>query len=90
MPTISYFYGIYVRMYVTEYPPPHFHAVYGDDVAFIAIESGEVIEGWLPNNAARLVKHWTKLHRTELEENWRRVEDGLPLRKIEALDARKG
>ena len=43
MPTISYFYGIYIRMYVTEHPPPHFHAVYGDDVAFIAIESGEVI-----------------------------------------------
>jgi hypothetical protein len=69
MPTISYFYGIYIRMYVTEHPPPHFHAVYGDDVAFIAIESGEVIEGWLPNNAARLVKQWTNC----TGPSWRRI-----------------
>lgn len=89
MPTISFFYGIYIRMYVREHPPPHFHAVYGDEVAFVAIASGDVIEGHLPRNAARLVKEWTELHRSELEENWRRIEEDKPPLKIEALDARK-
>ena len=90
MPTISFFYGIYIRMYVNEHPPPHVHAVYGDDVAFVDISSGEVIGGHLPPNARRLVKQWVALHRPELEENWRRIEQSLPPRKIEALDARKG
>jgi hypothetical protein len=90
LPTISFFYGIYIRMYVREHPPPHFHAIYGDDVAFVSIATGEVIEGHLPRNAARLVREWTELYRSELEENWRRVEqDQQPLR-IEGLDARKG
>jgi hypothetical protein len=43
----------------------------------------------LPRNAARLVKEWTQLHRSELEENWRRIEQDKPPLKIEALDARK-
>jgi hypothetical protein len=88
MPTISIFYGIYVRMYVRDHPPPHFHAVYGDNVAFVAIATGEVIEGRLPKTAARLVKEWAELHREELVENWRRAEQDLAPFKIEGLDAR--
>jgi hypothetical protein len=45
MPTISYFYGIFIRMYVRDHPPPHFHAVYGEYEANIAIATGEAIEG---------------------------------------------
>jgi hypothetical protein len=29
MPTISQFYGITIRMYFDDHPPPHFHAYYG-------------------------------------------------------------
>ena len=67
LPTISYFYGIYVRMYVREHPPPHFHAVYGEFEANVSIDAGEIIEGGLPRNAAYLVKEWTTRHRAELE-----------------------
>ncbi len=88
MPTIAVFYGIYIRMYVRDHPPPHFHAIYGDDVAFVAIETGEIIEGKLPRTAARLVKEWTGLHREELMENWKRAEADLGPFKIEGLDAR--
>jgi Domain of unknown function (DUF4160) len=59
MPTIAWFYGIAIRMYVRDHPPPHFHAIYGEHEAFIAIETGEVIEGGLPKTAGRLVKDWT-------------------------------
>ena len=30
MPTISAFFGIYIRMYFDEHVRPHFHAYYGD------------------------------------------------------------
>ena len=28
MPTVSFFYGIAIRMYLRDHVPPHFHAVY--------------------------------------------------------------
>jgi hypothetical protein len=52
MPTVAWFYGIAIRMYVRDHPPPHFHASYGEHEAFVAIETGEVIEGALPRAAA--------------------------------------
>jgi hypothetical protein len=45
MPTISWFYGIAIRMYVREHPPAHFHAIYGEYEANVSIDTGEVIEG---------------------------------------------
>ena len=48
MPTISWFYGIAIRMYFLDHPPPHFQAVYGEYEANIAIATGEVIKGHLP------------------------------------------
>lgn len=39
MPTISQFYGIMIRMYFNEHGSPHFHALYGEHAAVIAIES---------------------------------------------------
>ena len=69
MPTISCFYGIYIRMYIREHPPPHFHVVYGEFEANVSIAAGEVIEGRLPRNPVRLVKEWTARHRAELESN---------------------
>lgn len=47
-PTISYFYGIYIRIYVREHLPPHCHAIYGEFEANVSIESGDVLEGRLP------------------------------------------
>jgi hypothetical protein len=44
MPTISFFYGITIRMYLNEHPPAHFHAEYGDDEACISIATGEITE----------------------------------------------
>ena len=90
MPTISFFYGIFIRMYVRDHAPPHFHVIYAEHEAQIRISDGEVIEGSLPRNAARLVKEWTELRRGLLMENWRRARDGRPLEKIAGLDAAEG
>jgi Domain of unknown function (DUF4160) len=86
MPTIAYFYGIAIRMFFQDHPPPHFFAAYSGHEANVSIETGEVIEGHLPANAARLVKEWALAHRGELEDNWRRARAGVPLAKIAGLD----
>lgn len=85
MPTISMFFGIAVRMYFDEHGPPHFHAYYGGDDAAIAIRTLEVMEGSLPRRALALVLEWAVEHRSELEENWTRVEEHKPLKAIEPL-----
>jgi hypothetical protein len=92
MPTVSWFYGIAIRMFYNDHPPPHFHAFYGDEAAVISIETGEVVEGALPPAARRLVREWALLHRQELRENWRRVRPGVraQLLKIPGLDTDNG
>jgi uncharacterized protein DUF4160 len=90
MPTISWFYGIAIRMYFVDHPPPHFRAAYGEHEANVAISNGEVIDGRLPRTAARLVKQWTMVHQLELEENWRRARARLPLERIAGLDDDQG
>jgi hypothetical protein len=86
MPTIAWFYGIAIRMYVRDHPPSHFHAVYGEHEANVSIETGEVIEGSLPKAAARLVKEWALERQQQLRENWRRARAGEQLERIAGLD----
>ena len=85
MPTVSLFYGIVIRMFVKDHPPPHFHALYGERRAGVAIASGEVLDGELPPRAARLVREWAALRRAELEANWALAERMERLRPIDPL-----
>jgi hypothetical protein len=43
MPEICRFYGIIIRMYYDDHNPPHFHAEYADDEAWININTLAVI-----------------------------------------------
>lgn len=70
MPTISYFYGIVIQMFWNEHAPPHFHALYGEHEAIIAIATLEVMRGELPRRADKLVMEWATQHQDELMENW--------------------
>ena len=86
MPEISRFYGIVIRMYANDHPPPHFHAEYGDVSAQIDIRTGQVLEGTLPTRGLRLVLEWVEVHRQELLENFAGLQMDVPrFRKIEAL-----
>lgn len=87
MPTISFFYGIAIRMYSNDHQPPHCHAFYGDFEAQVAISSGETIKGSLPSNARRLVREWVVINRAALEDNWQRARHDMSLEKIHGLDA---
>ncbi len=55
MPTLSVFYGIVIRMYDDDHTPPHFHAIYGEYEAKIAIDTQQVIKGTIPARALKLV-----------------------------------
>jgi hypothetical protein len=86
MPTISQFFGISIRLYYTDHPPPHVHAVYQDFEAKLAIETGEAIEGRLPAPVLRIAREWTRAHRVDLMENWQRAREELPLERIPGAD----
>ena len=86
MPEISRFYGIIVRMYYDEHPPPHFHVFYQDKDAAVRIDTLELVRGSLPRRAMVLVAEWALAHREELRQNWSRVERGEPLLPIAPLD----
>ncbi|MFW6012517.1 MAG: DUF4160 domain-containing protein [bacterium] len=86
MPELSRFYGIVIRMYFDDHPPPHFHAQYGSDQAIIGIDGLAVLRGKLPARALGLVMEWAALHEAELREQWRNAERLEPIRKIPPLD----
>ncbi len=92
MPTLSFFYGVAIRMFFDDHPPPHFHTVRGRDVAQVAIATGEPIRGRLSKADARRVKRWTELHRAELMANWTLATSGedVELRRITGLDQDDG
>jgi len=48
VPEISRFYGIVIRLYFDEHPPPHFHALYGEYEALININTLAIISGSFP------------------------------------------
>jgi hypothetical protein len=68
MPIISSFFGILVRMYFDDHPPPHIHVEYQGHEALLAIADGRVLNGSLPRRAEALVQQWCVDHRRELEE----------------------
>ena len=72
MPVISRFYGVVIKMYfgASEHNPPHFHAIYGEYIGAINIQTGEMIEGDLPKRALKMVQEWEKKNRSDLIEIW--------------------
>lgn len=85
MPEIARFYGITVRMYPRDHAPPHVHVAYGEEYASVAIVDGTLLEGTLRPRVRRHVLDWMRLHREELDDNWRRVRSGQPPRSIASL-----
>ena len=72
MPILSNFYGILIKMYFqqVEHNPPHIHAIYGEYMGAIDIQTGELLEGDLPNRALKLVQEWLQVHRQEVLNIW--------------------
>jgi len=86
MPELSRFYGIVVRIYYDDHPPPHFHVSYQNADAVVRIDTLDVARGNLPRRALSLVVEWALAHREELRDNWNRAERGEPLSPIAPLE----
>jgi len=85
MPRISAFYGISIFIYYKDHLPPHVHAVYGDSEAAIEISAGYVLNGRLPNRAAKLVATWLVTHRAEVMNAWNLAVASQPLVQVPPL-----
>ncbi len=86
MPIISYFFGIYIRMYHDDHNPPHFHAQYQGYEALIDIQSGEVIKGKLPKKAIKIIKEWVSENQEDLMINWEKAISFKTLERIKGAD----
>jgi hypothetical protein len=70
VPELSRFYGIIIRMFYGDHPPPHFHAVYQGEEIKVNVNTLEIIEGSMSRRAQSLVLEWAMLHRAELRRAW--------------------
>ena len=86
MPELSRFYGIIIRMFYDDHPPPHFHAVYQSEAIQVDINTLEVIEGDMPRRARALVLEWAALHRAELRQAWDLASRNQAPSKIQPLE----
>lgn len=86
MPILSYFFGIYIRMFYNDHAPPHFHVEYQGYKVLIAIETGAVVRGQLPRQAMKLVEEWRQLHRLELNQAWELAKNYQNPQKIAPLE----
>lgn len=85
MPEISRFYGIIIYIFYREHQPPHFHAVYGDEEALIAIDTLAVLAGHLSPRTMGLVIEWATMHQEELRKVWQQAMNHQKLDKIKPL-----
>ena len=85
MPEISRFYGIVIKIYFADHPPPHLHAEYGTEEALLQIETLAIIAGNLPPRAISIVREWASLRQQELREAWNRAKNLQPPGKIAPL-----
>jgi hypothetical protein len=85
VPEICRFYGIVIKMFYADHPPPHFHAEYGEHEALITIADAKVFAGSLPTRALSMVKEWAELHRAELKQEWESARLAQPLNRIDPL-----
>ena len=88
MPELSRFFGIVIAMFWeknTKHHTPHFHAIYNEFDCKYEIPNLDVLDGYLPKRANKMVIEWAKLHMDELLGNWDRAIQNKSLRKIEPL-----
>lgn len=71
MPEVARFFGIIIKIFFGDHPPPHFHAIYGDSNALFDIDTLQIIEGDLSPRARKLVLEWAKIYKEELKEIWK-------------------
>ena len=86
MPELCRFYGIVITLNFNDHTPPHFHAAYGGARVVTKIADATVLRGWLPPQAARMVRDWARQYRVELLRDWELARAGAMPLPIEPLE----
>jgi hypothetical protein len=91
MPEISRFFGIVIQMYYNDHnvittTVPHIFTCAMVRRAIVAIESLQVIGGWLSPRVLSLVTEWATQHRLELSANWELARNEDQLRPVAPLE----
>jgi hypothetical protein len=86
MPELSRFFGVVIRMYNDDHPPPHFHAEYAEHKATVGIHRVHLLQGYLPPRTLGYVVEWALLHQAELLRDWDLVTHGRVPRTIAPLE----
>ena len=89
MPTISFFYGVLIKMFFKDtgkHHLPHIHAEYQGKVAVYAIKTGALLSGKIPLAKHKLVEAWIVIHKDALLANWTLAVAGEELFTIKGLD----
>ncbi len=73
-------------MYYNDHEPPHFHVIYNEFKAVIAIDDLSILFGDLPPKAIGLVMEWARIHKSELLADWSLCQQKQPLRSISPLE----
>ncbi|MBQ6668002.1 MAG: DUF4160 domain-containing protein [Bacteroidales bacterium] len=84
MPEISRFYGIVITMYFPDHNPPHFHIRHNEYRATMDIATGK-ITGRIPEKVDKMVHEWWEEHQDELWTNWKKMQNGETMFKINPL-----
>ena len=78
--------GLVLWFNSNDHRPPHFHAEHQGQQATFNFR-GELLTGNISSRTARrLIREWATAHRFELMVNWKNIEEGRPLNRIEPLD----
>jgi hypothetical protein len=79
MPEIDAFLGLSFCLYFfdnKQHKLPHLHVKYGSYELIIAIETGESLEGYLPNKQRKRAEHHIAQHKQQLILMWQKAVTG--------------
>lgn len=86
MPTICFFDGIKIQMFYDDHPPAHFHVIFGDERAVVAVDPIAIMQGELSRSVRAKVFEWAAIHQAELRADWELARGRRPLSQIAPLD----
>lgn len=70
MAIIAAFFGMMIRVYHADHPPPHLHVQYGEFQTIVDIKSGKILKGKLPRPLQRILKSWLRKRQKEVMKAW--------------------
>jgi hypothetical protein len=82
MATVARIDGIKIQFYWDDHPPAHFHAEYAEYRVKVAIDTLQIIKGYIPNAQLRKVRTWARSRKGQLLDAWMMCQSDLHPGKI--------